>query len=233
MLRPLNFYLVQRLASLFPDAVFYQPTAQKQVAITIDDVGGSETADILAVLDGFNQTANPLAQVTFFVITDALSASPNLLSAMSRRGHEIGNHGRRDHRHAALAPAAFQSEIQQAHEVLSAADVPIRWFRPGQVLYTQAMLDTLRALPGYHPQFALGSVFPMDTRWPTWQPAFTLPYLRQFIFPGAILVLHGGTATRTAHTVTVLKHLLPDLQQQGYQIVTLSQLWDAHGRRAA
>ncbi|MGB0560956.1 MAG: polysaccharide deacetylase family protein [Spirulinaceae cyanobacterium] len=221
--------LVHAIARFFPHAVFYQDTTRRQIALTIDDVGGQDTWVILEALTKFNQTlgsADNAARVTFFVITDALAAVPGLLPELIRQGHEIGNHGRKDHRHAALSPAAFRDEIQQAHEILTTAvAAPIQWFRPGQVLYNRAMLQTLQTLPGYQPRFALGSAFPLDTRWPTCQPGFTLPYLSQFIFPGAILVLHGGTAERSARTALLLQKLLPQLQQQGYEMITLSQLW--------
>ncbi|NEO83091.1 MAG: polysaccharide deacetylase family protein [Spirulina sp. SIO3F2] len=221
--------LVRKIARFFPSAVFYKDTPLRKIAITIDDVGGRDSWEILTVLTEFNQTISSpdkTAHVTFFVITNSLPTAPGLLTELIRQGHEIGNHGCKDHRHANLSSVAFRNEIQQAHQILTTTvDAPIQWFRPGQVLYNRAMLQTLKALPGYHPQFALGSAFPLDTRWPTCKPGFTLPYLSQFIFPGAILVLHGGTAQRSASTAQVLRQLLPRLHQQGYQMVTLSKLW--------
>jgi peptidoglycan/xylan/chitin deacetylase (PgdA/CDA1 family) len=76
----------------------------------------------------------------------------------------------------------------------------------------------------YHPQFALASLLPLDTLGWAGVPNFTLKYLRQFIFPGAILLLHGGTVERANNTVEVLKQLLPQLQEQGYRVTTLSEL---------
>ncbi|MEM8638975.1 MAG: polysaccharide deacetylase family protein [Cyanobacteria bacterium P01_G01_bin.54] len=224
--------LVQQIARFFPNAIFYKATPLRKIAITIDDVGGQNTWGILKVLTEFNQTIGSLdktVHVTFFIITDDLPDAPGLLAELLRQGHEIGNHGCKDHRHAALSPAVFRHEIQQAHQLLTTTvDTKVQWFRPGQVLYNRAMLQTLQALSGYQPRFALGSAFPLDTRWPTCQPNFTLPYLKPFIFPGAILVLHGGTAQRSTNTARVLQRLLPHLQQQDYQMVTLSQLFSCH-----
>ncbi|MBE9008670.1 polysaccharide deacetylase family protein [Pseudanabaenaceae cyanobacterium LEGE 13415] len=46
------------------------------------------------------------------------------------------------------------------------------------------------------------------------------------IFPGAILVLHGGTVERSRQTAQALPLILDDLKQRNYRIVTLSELWN-------
>jgi peptidoglycan/xylan/chitin deacetylase (PgdA/CDA1 family) len=68
------------------------------------------------------------------------------------------------------------------------------------------------------------TMIPLDTRKGTNHPQFTTWYISQFIFPGAILVLHGGFPERDENTAIVLKNLLAKLHDRGYQVVTLSQL---------
>lgn len=223
--------LVSGISRLLPEAVFYKKTSAKAVALTIDDVGDADTLKILDVIDRFNQRnlARP-AQVraTFFIITDDLDDSGSILGEILKRGHEIGNHGQTDHRHAALNTAEFKTEINQAHQILSKkSNADIKWFRPGQVLYNQGMLNTLTQMPGYQDKFALASVFPLDTLKQTSHPIFTAKYMSSFIFPGSILILHGGSPERTANTVEALDRLLIECKRKAYEVLTLTQLWES------
>jgi len=81
-------------------------------------------------------------------------------------------------------------------------------------------------MPGYEPRFALASMLPVDTFKPTDDALFTAWYVTQHIFPGAILVLHGGAAERCQQTAKALTLILNELKQRGYRTVTLSELWD-------
>ncbi|MEO0534570.1 MAG: polysaccharide deacetylase family protein [Cyanobacteria bacterium P01_A01_bin.123] len=224
--------LVSGISQIFSEAVFYKKTSSKVVSLTIDDVGDADTLKILDVIDDFNQNItdeNKRISATFFVITDYLDDSGMMLDEILNRGHEIGNHGQKDHRHALLATAEFEHEVNQAHQILSRkSNANIKWFRPGQAFYNQAMLRTLKEMPGYYDKFALASVFPLDTFRPTDNPGFTLRYISNFIFPGSILVLHGGSPERTRNTVNVLSQLLIECKRKAYEVVTLTQLWESH-----
>ncbi|MGB3612379.1 MAG: hypothetical protein WBA10_01205, partial [Elainellaceae cyanobacterium] len=128
---------------------------------------------------------------------------------------------------ASLAYGALNDEIWRSHQLLTDDTAAlIRWFRPGRGVYNQGMSTMLRQLQphGYHPQVALASMVPLDTRNEFKSPAFTLPYASTVVFPGAILVLHGGSEERDRNTATVLRTLLPSLQARGYRAITLSQL---------
>ena len=225
----LERHLLSKIAHSLPAAIFYKHTTSKVISLTIDDVGDADTLKILTVIDEFNDhEVDELQRVTatFFVITDYLQKSSEILDKIRSCRHEIGNHGQRDHRHASLSRAEFEREIRQAHQMLSHNTAgTVKWFRPGQAFYNQDMIDILQMMPGYYDKFALASMVPVDTFWPTNDPGFTLNYLSRFIFPGSILLLHGGTPSRTANTVKVLKPLLAKLRQQEYRVLTLTELW--------
>lgn len=230
--------LVVLAAKSFPDAIFFKKTSEKVVALTIDDIptpheyGDCSTHRILETISSHNRQINlPSASTvsaTFFVITAHLSQNPEILKIILAEGHEIGNHGRLDRTHAQLTAREFEQEIKQAHQTLTrATDTPLKWFRPGRAFYNKTMTCTLKTMAereGYHHQFALASLLPLDTLDWVGTPNFTLKYLSQFIFPGAILLLHGGTVERANNTIEVLKQLLPQLQEQGYRVTTLSDL---------
>ncbi len=223
--------LLTGIANIFPDAVFYRPTSEKLIALTIDDVGDPSTQLILDVIDQHNENIdnhNQKVDATFFVIANYLRGDKSLLKRMRMAGHEIGNHGLEDRTHADLSPQLFEREIKAAHQelVLNTGE-PIRWFRPGRGRYNGSMKSILSEMEKshrYHPYFALGSMLPLDTFELTHQPVFTLPYVSRFVFPGSILVLHGGSKIRSQNTAEVLTSLLPTLQQQGYKVVSLSGL---------
>ncbi|MGB5715078.1 MAG: polysaccharide deacetylase family protein [Waterburya sp.] len=223
--------LIAGISKLFPNAVFYQQTSSKILSLTIDDVGGDDTVEILDVIDRFNQdipNEQDRIRATFFVISEKVDGT-RILDEILNRGHEIGNHGHQDHFHAFLCPHDFESEINQTHEILSLNTVrsQIKWFRPGRALYNGGMLKILRKMTGYYAKFALASLLPLDTYPITNNPKFTIKYISHFIFPGSILLLHGGTSKRTANTVEVLSTLLTQLRQQAYKVVTLSELWES------
>jgi peptidoglycan-N-acetylglucosamine deacetylase len=240
--------LLQQVAPKFPDAIFYKPTSQRAIALTIDDLpvpGDDEEQAIDCILDAiadygsaealdtFGHKAHPAseelppARATFFLITDHLKSGSTLIERIHAAGHEIANHGTRDQTHADLAPEEFLQQLQEADRILSQqSQQPIRWYRPGRGLYQQTMLTGLQQLPGYEPKFALASMLPLDTL--TWggHPQFSAWYVAQHIFPGAILVLHGGSALQCQQTAAVLKQIFKELRRQRYRVLTLSQLWD-------
>ncbi len=224
---PLN--LVKLISKLFPNAVFYKPTSSKIIALTIDDVGGNDTIKILDAIDRFNQNLledGDKIRATFFVISEKLE-DRIILDEILKRGHEIGNHGHKDHFHVLLPPNKFETEIKETHQILLSNEIKhkIKWFRPGRAFYNHFMLKILKKIPEYYDRFALASMLPLDTFPIIKNPNFTIKYVSKFIFPGSILLLHGGDPERTANTVEVLDKLLPQLVEQEYKVVTLSELW--------
>lgn len=229
--------LVIQIARLFPEAVFYKATSKKIVALTIDDVPTPDEADdasthlILDAIATYNQGIEALSdqvRATFFIISSHLSDKTMILHRIVEQGHEIGNHGMADETTALLHPEVFAAQLSAAHQRIALQHhQPLRWYRPGRGLYNKAMLRCLQQIPGYEPQFALASMLPVDTFKPTDDVSFTAWYVSQHIFPGAILVLHGGSAARCSQTAKALTLILAELRQRDYQTLTLSELWDS------
>ncbi len=229
--------LVSLTAKVFPDAVFCQKikTQAKIIALTIDDVPARDddkdisTQKIIEVIEQHNQKVGTNFKVTFFVTTNHLSKNSTIVEKMAEKGHEIGNHGKCDCRHADLSAQQFEAEFITAHQILQEKiSQPIRWFRPAQGFYNHNMIQTLKNKGrqlNYHDRFALASMIPFDTREILDNPQFTLQNIDRFTFSGSILVLHGGFKYQALNTVKVLEMLLPQLHSKGYQLVTLSELF--------
>ncbi|MGF1567254.1 MAG: polysaccharide deacetylase family protein [Nodosilinea sp.] len=233
-MEPPQRQILSQMARLFPDGLFYAPTQEKVVALTIDDIPTPGDPDdhstrlILAAIGDYNRTAEQPAQATFFVITDHLNPSSTLLPEILAAGHEIANHGTTDTTPAMLQPAEFERHFQEAHDLITdLTQQPIRWYRPGRGLYNRAMLERIKLSPGYESLMALASMVPFDTLRPLDAPTLTTWYLGRFIFPGAIFVMHGGSVGRCRQTAQALPPLLALMAQQGYRVVTLSTLYDS------
>jgi len=227
---------VENLALIFPDAIFYKPTTQPVIALTIDDIpipGESAPCSTRWILDAiadYNQSvSNPAEKVraTFFVIGSHLNQDFDLLPDMVAQGHEIANHGFIDTWPAFQSSVEFEKQFRHTHTLITehVPEHPICWYRPGRAFYNPTMLKIVKAAEGYEPFFALASMLPLDTLSRTAEPAFTAQYIAQHIFPGAILLLHGGSVERSKNTAAALKLILPSLRSQGYRVTTLSNIW--------
>jgi peptidoglycan/xylan/chitin deacetylase (PgdA/CDA1 family) len=225
--------LLTQVARLFPDALFYAPIKAKVVALSIDDIPTPGDRDdrstrlILQAITAHNRTAEHPVRATFFVITDHLTPGSTILQEILAEGHEIANHGTTDTTPAMLQPMEFERHFREAHDkITDLIQQPLRWYRPGRGLYNRTMLEQVRLSPGYESLMALASMIPFDTIRNLDDPALTTWYLSRFIFPGAIFVMHGGSEDRCRQTAKALPELLRILDIQGYQVVTVSELYD-------
>ena len=124
----------------------------------------------------------------------------------------------------------FERLLKEAHERLLELTngSEINWYRPGRGLYNQTMVKAianLTAAENYDLKLVLASMIPFDTFEVTNHPWLTAMYVKQMIFPGAILVFHAHSFKVAKNTAIALASILEDLTERGYQIVTLSQLF--------
>jgi len=205
-------WLVPRIAARSPGCLYSVPTAQRAVALTLDDGPDAEhTREILDVLSAYD------ARATFFLISDRVARNEPLVTAIVAGGHELGNHLTRDEPSIRLAPEAFETAARDAGAVI-ARFAPVRWLRPGSAWYDADMLATIERL-GY--RCALGSVYPYDPH--IRSAGVASAYILANVRPGAVIVLHEGGA-RGPRTVETLRRVLPVLRERGYRVVTLSEL---------
>ena len=210
--------LVRQAAEQNPDVLFYAPTSDSLIALTIDDgPHPTLTPQILDVL------AEHEARATFFIMGRHVPGNEKLLCRMVAEGHELGNHTMGSTPSLFLSSETFERRMHQAHRQLAPFD-SVQWFRPASGLFDAEMQEQVER-HGY--RIALGSVYPNDAQNPF------VGYLAGFILrhaePGSVVILHDGAWWRT-RTVHVLRRVLPELRRRGYRIVTLSELVAATGR---
>ncbi|MEJ2512322.1 MAG: chitin deacetylase family protein [Anaerolineales bacterium] len=205
-------WLMAHLRARSPEVIYSIDTDQPVVALTIDD-GPDETYSrkILDLLKKHH------AHATFFIITERVPGNEEILQRMVEEGHEIGNHLTEDEPSIKLTNHQFEQELIQSDQILSQYGEVV-WIRPGSGWFNDEMLETINE-HGYH--LALGSVYPYDPQiglaW------YSAKYVLWKAKPGAVIVLHDYE-NRGKRTVAALEEILPQLEDRGYQVVTLSEL---------
>jgi peptidoglycan/xylan/chitin deacetylase (PgdA/CDA1 family) len=204
-------FLLRLAGQMSPRVLFFVQTEQPLVALSIDDSPHpTVTPRILDVL------AEHEAHATFFIIGERIEGNKTILRRIVEEGHELGNHHMREAASIRLFPTAFEQQLLQTHALLTPFG-PVKLFRPGSGWFNQRMLQQLERY-GY--TCVLGSGYAEDLLRSPW-------YLSRHILlntrPGSIIILHDGRPER-ARTVTILQHVLPELQRRGYKVVTVSEL---------
>jgi peptidoglycan/xylan/chitin deacetylase (PgdA/CDA1 family) len=210
-------FLVSRLAAHHSEVLFYVDTDSLAVALTIDDVPDADLMPkVLEVL------ARHDVRATFFVLGEKVPGNEDLIAAMKDAGHELGNHLARDEASILLTDEEFAAQLRGVETMIGPLTEP-KWCRPGSGWFTPGMVK-VAADEGY--RFCLGSVYPYDNK--IRHPGLIRGAVLDRIYPGAILVLHGGGPQR-AYLVELLDSLLPALKERGFAFLTLTELTELEG----
>lgn len=196
--------------------LFYFDTEEPVVALTIDDGPDRETTvQILEVLEKYD------AKATFFLIGDRIEGNEEILREAVKAGMEMGNHMMEDRMSLTLfLNHEFTEPFKMTEKmILDATGLEsLSWFRPGQGLFVPQMLELVEE-KGYGS--VLASCFPYDTL--LGDPQFSADFILNRVQPGSVILLHDR-GERGQRTVEALELLLPELNQRGYTVTTLSEL---------
>lgn len=211
--------LIPRSTMLGPNITRLPQSAirHSEVAITIDDGPDPEvTPQVLDILDRFQ------AKATFFCIGKLAVQYPELCSEIIRRGHSIENHSMSHNWYFSLLdPWSIHREVRNAQRVLSeiSGQSP-RFFRATAGLRNPE-LEPILAHCGL--RLCSWSKRGFDTHVNDADTVFKS--LVHDLKSGDILLLHDGSAARTAQgqpvILNVLPRLLDNLAQSGLRSVTL------------
>lgn len=188
-------------------------TAIPRVALTFD--AGSEGEPVPAILDILKGAG---LHCTFFLSGQFVADYPELVTRMAAENHEIANHS---YSH----PDFTTISAEDAHSQLARTDAAITaltgssskpYFRFPYGRRNNAMVDLVNA-DGY-----------MSVSWTVdaydWEPSRTPQQIYSRVMggigPGAIVLMHCGSAQE----VEILPVIMRDLQAQGYQLVTVTEV---------
>ncbi len=184
----------------------------KMIALTFDDGPGKNTGKILAQLKKYK------AHATFFVVGPNAERYPKTLKAIMAAGCEIGNHS---YHHSKLGNAAkdeIQEEISSVNKIVKdTTGKSIQLLRPpyGDVG------DSLRQNAGM--PMILWSIDSLD--WKTRDTEKTIDCIMENAQDGDIVLMHDIHD----ETVAAAIELIPMLEEEGFQLVTVSELASAKG----
>lgn len=187
------------------------PGAGKRVAITFDDGPFPEwTERYLKVLE---VTQTP---ATFFMIAKQAAGHPELVKAVLAGGHEVASHSWRHANLSKVSAADAEADLRRAATSLEQiTGEPVKYFRPP---YGALSPNLLEAAEKTGVQTVNWSVDPRD--WSNPGPKVIVQRIMDTVHEGSIILLHEAHAG----TLTALPILIKNLRDQGYELVTVSDL---------
>lgn len=208
------------LCSLFTVKINSQTTINgesfetKKIALTFDDGPHPKiTKSVLEILKKYDIKA------TFFVIGKNVDLYPNQLLEIYSSGHEIGNHTESHKNLTTLTEKEIKKELESCHnKVSNLIGYEMKIMRPpgGKIdIKTQKIVSKM----GY--ESVLWTIDTHDWSHETTKNIFN--NVSNSIQDRDIILFHDYISGKYS-TVEALNILIPALEKQGYQFVTVSEL---------
>lgn len=190
---------------LFPGAIFRLPAERRAVMLTFDDGPIPEaTPEILDILDRYGVKA------TFFMVGDNVRKYPDLLEAVKKAGHSVGNHTMHHLQGLHTDSEDYLKDVEQA-EVLTGSSL----FRPPHGLLRPGQLKKLRQTH----RIVMYDLVTRDYSRHV-NARGVVDNVRRLARPGSIIVFHDSL-----RSINKLRTALPEaiewLRDQGYDFITL------------
>ena len=184
------------------------------IALTFDDGPHPKyTRQILDVLDEYGIPA------TFFFVGENVSYYQDTAREVVKRGHEIGNHTYSHPKVSKQSDVAFREELVRCENIIEqVTGVCPKVFRPPQGSWNQRVYDIARER-----DYSV-ILWDLDTLdWAHTPSDKIASYILENAKSGNIILMHdyhsGGCTT-----IDSLRMFIPNLIEQGYRFVTVSEL---------
>ena len=187
------------------------------IALTFDDGPSVYTDEVMKVFEAHNATAS------FFMLGQNIRHYPDTVKHMAENGFEICNHSW-DHKSIASEDKKFiRKEVFDTQDVMyKLTGQEATYVRPPYGAWNETSEQVLEQ-NGLH--IALWNVDSED--WRNRDKQVTLSRAKAGAFDGAIILFHDLYPT----TLEAVKELVPYLQNKGYQLVTISELFQYKGEK--
>ncbi|NLW10200.1 MAG: polysaccharide deacetylase family protein [Firmicutes bacterium] len=191
--------------------IYSVETPEKKVAVTFDATWGADQTPRLLEILAKNQV-----RATFFLCGLWLEKYPEMVKAIARAGHEIGNHTYTHPHLNRMAKDEIARELLKTHSLIQelTGQTPTL-FRPPFGEYNNKVIETAAAC-GY--TTIIWDIDSLD--WQDLSAAAMLERVQKQLRPGAIILFHNAGK----HTPEAVAALLPILKSKGYSVVPVSQL---------
>ena len=207
--------------------VYCVQTNEKKAALTFDAAWGNEdTGTILKILEKYGVRA------TFFMTGGWVDNYPEDVKAIAAAGHDLGNLSQNHKNMSELSKEEIRQEIMTVHEkVKELTGTSMNLFRPPYGDYNNELIVTAKEC-GYLPiQWDVDS-----EDWKNYGVDSIIAKVTQHkhLGNGSIILMHNGAD----YTAMALETVIMNLQEQGYELVPVSELvqfenyhMDAEGRQ--
>lgn len=216
------FLLAPRYVGAAP--IFAIHTREKVVALTFDDGPNPQATPAIARI--LRQQHVP---ATFFEVGHSITRYPRLTKMLAEDGFELGDHSWDHPFHIALLPPpALAWEVEKTARLMEKiTQQRPTLFRPPHGSWANNLVTRVHQ---EHFQTILWTVDSGD--WATDDPARITSSVTDWVYPGAIIVMHdgiqdGNTAQRfqaRLGLITALPKIITELRGQGYHFFTVSKL---------
>lgn len=193
--------------------VYCVQTDKPQIALSFDAAWGNEdTETILNILAAHN------VKVTFFMTGGWVESYPEDVKKIAAAGHDLGNHSENHKNMSQLSAGQQKEELMKVHEkVKSLTGIDMNLFRPPYGDYNTLLVQTAKSC-GYLPiQWDVDSLDWKDYGVDSIIQTVTC---HKHLGNGSIILMHNGAK----YTAQALEAVITGLQQQGYELVPISQL---------
>lgn len=189
-----------------------EKTATKTIALTFDDGPSSYTERLLDCLEEND------AKATFFMVGTEIANFPDTVKRMQSLGCELGNHTYKHTDLTSLDPEGMSSEIGATDQaLLELVGHGATVLRPPYGSINDSVTSTVGT------PMILWSVDTLD--WKTLDVQKTVDTVLSEAEDGGIILMHDIYS----ETVDAAEIIIPKLIEQGYELVTVSELAAAHG----
>jgi len=192
-------------------------TKDKVAALTFDD--GPDAKSTSAVLDSL---ARHNVRATFFVVGCKMETQTDLLKKMALAGHEVANHSYSHKDFNRMSGDEIRNEIRNTNKLIHkiTGQKPVLFRPPGGYLSN----ELIRITREEHVKVAYWSWETDSKDWKNGRSATAIAdYICNHIAPGQIIILHDG-CTNSMTTAAAIDLMLPELINQGYRFVTMTEL---------
>lgn len=193
--------------------VYQVKTDQKVVALTFDISWGNQTP--MPVIEILKEKK---VKTTFFLSGPWVKQNTDVVQRIKQDGHEIGSHGYRHINLSNLSKSEVKEELKKAHEIIKeVAGVEPNLIRTPNGDYSDQVIEAVHEIDYEAIQWSVDSLDWMNPGVDT-----IVERVSKRVHPGAIILMHASDSCK--QTTEALPQIIDNLQKQGYQIVTVSEL---------
>lgn len=185
------------------------------IALTFDDGPNKKTTiPILDTLKEYDSVA------TFFILGNRVSSNVDILERMLEEGSEIGNHSFSHKELTKLGPDQVREQIVNTQNaVINSTGIQPKLMRPTYGSYD----DNLKSIVDM--PLILWSIDTLD--WKSRDAKKVTDHVLANVKDGDIILMHDIYDS----TAAAVEAMLPELIDRGYQLVTVSELFEARGEK--